>query len=823
MALTLTLDYNLRVINEPGFRRYFSARELSDQGQIGDPTDTSVPYRDPVTGTLFLYPLNLRHDWINTQAQIPFPNDPGNAANSVIRLSQQVIHPSDATARTIFEEKGFGNAANLFVHHSPVGHPGTPTFAPEMPAPGAGPPVTGAPIGSAVGTGLLTIPNELEIPLITYTGETPAGSVSSGKVLSYTKEKLSANQALMFRWFHPNPKIGHMTAYGFYFGQLFLLITGNLVTLYEDISAGGDRSNFRRLYSEALFSARDYSLAAPIAPFGVNIPGEVGEHDRFVFLLPYFRRRLLVITSNGTVRSWVIRASEERIGDGSDWKITRSDTAAVWVLTPAPGRYQIQKARYDDGPVTFEVPPIAVDYIGTLPATLVLSEDSDHATSFSFVLSKPAAYTMRNNSLTVCPPPVTAANNRTETHGVRVTMNGESTHRWTPFFYGLDFRVPRNYRDWSTLKTALTIGSTHSPNSAPTNSYLQSAEVVIGEKPGDGRMEAVLLDHPTLDLTAYYQRSDLPVRMTLDGVPAFTGWTRELHVLPFAEGNEPREIRVRAVDRWRQLSDRRKQIRDNRDWSGVGHIDVVLAMLEEAGVEASFVEHPPKTSSTNTPLGALKSRLSTDTGTLQSGWKPRPDDSPAEFISRIANNFSGWRYGFRPDGTFYYLPVDWFTSTTVTMYPDEQAAIAGGNPTAPIYQNPVPFRTEGPAANVVQVVARDGETGTLAYSSRFIDWASLLNGNAANFVGDMRVFIQELPGVFACDELNRMAQVILKKTRLRRRLVSFTAPFLPGLKIGQIVSLIGYGTFRLLEMAATLVYDTWNPATYTGEAIESGY
>ncbi len=818
MALSLTLDYNLRVINEPGFRHYLSARSMIEESGFGDPTELQDLYYDRITGTLFLYPLQIRGEWLNTSASEPEPGDPTNEANSVIRLSQMVIHPDDETDRTIFEEYAFGNNTNHWIFYSPTGFPGTPTFGP----PGAGPPVTGAPVGSGATDGLTTI--KPEIPFNTYTGSTPVGDITSGKFLAYTKEPLPANQALFFRWAVPDSRIGHMMSFGWYFGQFVLWVTGNLVDLYEDISPGGDRSEFRRIYSKAMFSGREQggnSLVNYL--FGRHMLSDPGAHSRSLLVIPYFRRRLLIFASTGESVSWLIRNDEERLADNSDWKITRSDKLLFWCLSPAPGLFQVQRVRYADGPVTMDWPPFRSDYTPALSPTVTPSEDTDHGTTITTAASTPPSYSFTSNDLKNCPPPVVVTGDQTATHGLSLTFNGESTHRWTPFLYGVEYRIAKDYRDWSTLKTALTIGSTTSPNSLPTNSYVQSCEVTMGDKPGDGRLEAVLLDHPALDLTTYYERSDLPIRLTLDGVAAFTGWTREIQVLPFAEGTEPRELRVKAVDRWRQLSDRRKGIRDNRDWSGTGHIDVVLAMLEEAGVEASFVEHPTKTSSTNTPLGPLRSRLATDTETLQSGWKPRKDDSPADFIARIADNFSGWRYGFRLDGTFYYLPRDHFTATTVTMYPDDASRIAAGAPTAPIYQNPVPFDTEGLKANVVQVVAKDEESGSLLYSSRFIDWASLINPAVANFVGDRRVLIQELPGVFACDELNRMAHQILKRTRLRERRVGFTAPFLPSLKVGQVINLVGYGTFRMVEMSATMVFETWNPAVYVGEALETGY
>jgi len=821
MPLTLTLDYNLRVINEPGFRKFFSARDLSEQGQLGDPTETPNVYRDPITGTLFLYPKQLDHTWLNTSASEPFPADATNEANSVIRLSQMVVHPDDETNRTVFEEYSFGNTTNHWIFYSPTGFPGTPTFGP----PGAGPPVTGAPVGSGVTGGLTSIGDLPEIPFTTYIGEAPSGDITSGKFISYTKNPLPANQAIFFRWAVPDTKIGHVQSFAIYFGQFVILIVGNLVELYEDRSASGDRSVFQKLYSEALFAGREQGSRSVVNYlFGQSLLSDPGAHSRSIMIIPYFRRRLLVHCSSGAVRSWLVRSTEERLPDNTDWKITRADKLLVWCLSPAPGLFQVQRVRYADGPATFQLPPVTLDYTPTLPVTTSAAEDSDHGTSVSIATSHPPDYTFTYNSLYRCPPPVTTPTGLTDEHGLKVTLTGESTHRWTPFFYGVEFRTAKDFRDWSTLKTALTVTASASPGSVPTNSYLQSVKVTTGDDPGDGRLEAKLLDHPTLNLTGYYERSDLPVRLTLDSVAAFTGWTRQIEVQPIMEGiTEPREIEIQAVDRWKQLTDRRKGIRDDRDWSGVGHITAVLAMAQEGGIDTTGAETPPLTNAYNTKLGVLRSRLATDTDILQSGWKPKKDDSPASFIQRIAENFSGWRYGFRLDGTFYYLPRDWFTSVTLTLYPDEATAIANAAPTAPIYQNPVPFRTEGPQANVVQVVGKDEETGTTTYSSRHVDWASLLNPSVANFVGDIRVLIQELPGTFACDELNRMALVILKKTRLRKRLVTWTAPFLPGLKIGQVVTLFNYGNFRVTEMTASMVYETWNPAVFVGEAIETGY
>lgn len=809
MSVTLVLDPSQKTILEPGYRQRFGAREMGESLQVGT-SDGPKFWRDPVLGVLMLYPQQLRPDWLNSIDQV----------SSIIRYSDMYVNPTDVANSTVFEEFGFGNGDNFYIYHSPIGFPGTPSG--PMPFPGAGPSLVGVSQPSAFDAGLATLAAETEVPYVDYSApDTPTGSVNTGKVIARTRNRLAPNQAVYLRWFSPNPKIGHQTRYVFHLGQLAIEIVGNVVTLWTDYSPQGDRSLFTPIFSRPMFGQSTYSPGENYDQIAQMNGSEGNDHDRSLLVIPYFRNRVLLYAGApgvGSAYAPRIKANAVPTGDPANpWDITREDTLMVWCITPAPGRFQVQKVRYATGPVTVDLPPIVIDYTPSVPPAATKYVDTPQGTTIGATISFPVAYTRRFNSLNACPPATTITGvAQGRTYGVQLTFAGESTHRWTPFFYGMDLAAAVVLQD-----SALSPSSVLDTGTPTTN--IQHGSVSWGDKPGDGRMTCKIIDETPFAGAGFYYRSRMPVQLLATATACFTGFTEPHEAKPWHASARPREVVLHASDRWRQLAE--TYLRDQVSYEGVGHITTVLRILAQAGVDPATAETPPLTAVYNTPLAWLDTgveRTETQAKLLKSAWEPDVKDTAGTFIKKIANLFSGWDVGFRGDGTFYYLPKDWFTGVSLRFYHSAAAAALGGEPNNPLVRDPVQFTTIPPEANAVAALSSDDKTGKVLQSSLWIDYASINNPSVVNWVGTYLPIVVELSGSFGCAEINRVARVVWEAARRRRRMIEFVSDFVPTLKLGQIIEVGTYGQYRLKGLKAEFIGHRWDPATYYAELVESG-
>jgi hypothetical protein len=264
-----------------------------------------------------------------------------------------------------------------------------------------------------------------------------------------------------------------------------------------------------------------------------------------------------------------------------------------------------------------------------------------------------------------------------------------------------------------------------------------------------------------------------------------------------------KQLTVPAVNLWKQLTD--TFLRDQRDWSGEGHISVVLFIVQQAGIDPATAETPGTASPLNYRL-ALPMTADDDGTTAEQraknvrpGWAPTRDDTAASFILRIAELFSGWDVGFRLDGTFYYLPRDHFTAPVLTFFRSRASNAVG-----PWIMGPVEERIQEPKSNVVQVFGGSQKSGKVLGSSILIDHASIKNPLAVNYVGRYRPTVVELGGAFSCAQLNWIARVVFDSLRRRRRFLRFTSAFVPTLKTGQVVSVEDFGNCRVRGFKARL-------------------
>lgn len=811
MALSLVLDAAIPQLSEPGFWRFVSTREVFERGEAADTASQQGLWTDEPTKTLMLRPLQLDPTWLNTRQQ----------ADSIIRLSEMTVNAADTAAFAIFEQP-YANADNPFIYHNPVG-PASLFPAAVMPegiVPGAAPSLVGiTPTADATATdSLVRVPNDLWQSANTLYAKDSApplvqvGSTADGKFLVQSKDRLAANQALFFRWFHPQSQLGFPVTYEFYVGQYRLRIKDVAVEVFKDTSQAGDRKSWKKVATALLFSVNDFSPTGTGNVFTMATPSELLAHDRSLLFLPYRRHQILLLASTGKWAVITVRPIPKRLADDSDWDITREDTVLVWVQTPASGRFQIQKVKYPSGTITVKTPTTVIDYTPSVAPTITLTKDSDHGSTLTSTRSQPPSYTLPVNDADDCPPAQTTANDQRREYGVTLAFTASSDKRWTPFFYGYQITADRAFI--SSLATPTTVAD------SGTGKRLVSATLTAGLGPGEGRMTAEVIDPDPYDLSTYYYRSSYPIQVKDGATTVFTGVTEPTELTPIkGHATAPRRLTIPALDRWKHLSD--TYLRDQRDWTTFGHIDVVKFVTEQAGVDCTSAEFPagytPGTiNAVNSALGGTELTTSQAAKDIKPGWQPKDDDTAASYVKRVAEIYSGWYVGFRLDGTFFYLPRTYFTTPTVPF----AAAHSGSSPY--IYGNPT-FTTVEPEANVILVKAGDTKDGGIRYSSLWVDWASIRNPLVVNYLGRWRAEVVQVGGAFSCAQLNWIARTIWDQTRRRRITVSFEADFVPSLGIGHVCTLGSYGDYRITGFSVDLTKATHHRAKYEGELVEKGH
>jgi hypothetical protein len=810
MALELVLDFALGRIDEPGYHEWVSTRRLADAGNPKDTASNRGIWRDEPTKTLMLRPMQLDPSWLNTQNQL----------DSIISLKDLAVNAADTAAQAIFEQAAFGNPDNPFIYHVPVGPAASFPGSAVNPMPGTAPSLVGiTPAASATSTdSLVRVPALVYQPstsLVDFNVALPTptqiGDTTTGKFVAESKARLDPNQGLYLRWAHPQSQLGFPCTYSFDVGQFRLLIKDVVIEVFRDTSSGGNRTAFKKILTAPMWSVGDFVPQGVGNVMSFTTPQAEMAHDRSLLWLPYRRHQVLLYANTGKWAVITVKPFATRLADDSDWDIVRSDTILVWVQTPAPGRFQIQKLKYPAGSIVLQTPPVTLDYTPASPPTVTLSKDSDHGSALTSVRSQPPSYALPVNDASDCPTSTTDPTSQTQQHGIELTFTASSDKRRTPFFYGYTVTSPRTFAVAATTPESLL--------DSGTGSKVMTATLTAGQKPGDGRLTAETLDVTPFPTASHYYRHAFAVQLKDGATSLFVGITEPNEVVVLKEPTTtPRRVVISALDRWKQLG--YTYLRDQRDWQGYGHIDVVKFICEQGGVDCTAAEFPAGyvpgvLSTTNSALGGTEQTVAQQTQELQPGWKPRDDDTAAIYIERVAKIYSGWDVGFRLDGTFYYLPKAYFTTPTVTFASSHAGA-------APWFYN-VNFTTDEPEANVILVKAADAVTGSPRYSSLWVDWASLRNPAAVNYLGRWKAEVVIVGGVFTCAQLNWMARTIWTQTRRRFVRANFEADFVPGLKIGGVCTLGTYGNYRVSNFQVDIAKASHHRAQYEAVLVEAGF
>lgn len=823
--ISVVLDAPLRQVSEPGFGQMIRTKDLAG---FGSPKDgvAHLIWADPQGSVVMLRPRQLDSSWLDSTQAVPW----------IIRLAQMDVNATDLSTFSIDEHPVFGNTANPWIFHiatAPGYYPATPS-----PFPTADPSLTGVTPGydPAVLDVLTVRPNAgFQLPTVVpppppTSPPTPSQVIdtTTGKFLAQTP-KLPANQALFLRWYQVQSGLGFPPVYRFYIGQFCLDIKDVLVEIFQDDSPAGDRSHFYPLQRLPLFTLRDFSAArGSLAYRWQVITGNydaAASHDRWLLWLPYRRNQVLLYSSTGQSAIQQVKPTPTRLPDNSDWDIVRSDKLAVWALTPHWGRFQIQQLAYATGPVVVDSPLVTLDFAPAAPPVVQVYADQDHGTSIGVVQSQPPAYTLPTSPTDDCPKiPAGIASIQVRQYGFELTLNSSpalfnSDAAFTPFFYNL--KVTRD---------PVLVASTAAPHTVndvtanpPNGAAVLSAEFTAGLKPGEGKATIHVSDFKTYELNSYYYRSGNPVQIKRGSTAAFTGYTLPPGVEPLKkQDTHPRRLIFTAADRWWQLT--KTFLRDNRDWTGVGHQDVVKTVMQEGGVDTTGIDTPAG-ASYNTVLGLVTPQADLTTvaeGRTNGPWQPRIGETAASFLQRIAEHFSGWVIGFQADGTPFYFPRYFYTASELKFY-ENQAAATADSAVNPVFYRRIVFSTIEPEANAIMVVANSKQTGQRLYSSIFIDWASIQNPNAVNYMGRYKPEIVQIFGAYSCAGINWAARTIWNQTRRRHIIAKVELDYDPGLKIGHVITLNGYGDYRIQSLHCKFDKNTWAHAVAECEFVELGY
>ena len=245
-------------------------------------------------------------------------------------------------------------------------------------------------------------------------------------------------------------------------------------------------------------------------------------------------------------------------------------------------------------------------------------------------------------------------------------------------------------------------------------------------------------------------------------------------------------MKFTASDRWYQMT--RTFLRDNRDWSGVSHLTVVKTVMQEAGVDTTNMDLPPDTPQYNQVLGiagpADLTNMELD-GRTNGPWQPRPSETAASFVERIARHFSNYIVGFHGTGEAFYIPRYYYTASELTLYESKTAATAAGSPNAPLFRRHM-FTTILPEAIIVLVKAINVQTGAPRYSSLWVDWAAIKNKMVVNFLGWPKTEVVTIWGSYSCRGINWAARKIYEQTRRRFIRVKFECDYDPLIKRGAL-------------------------------------
>jgi hypothetical protein len=733
MSLNLELDTNLRFVLQPDYRHHWSAGVLAQQSLASDPLDNQQFYVPPTQDCVMLKPLQMHPDFINQQPQLdlncvlripPLPPAPPQPFGTPLWH----VNPTDQTQKALFE-LAIGNPGNPWVSHT--------ACSSILPAGFFG----SHPIGIKPWHSINSAFDQSESGGGTNWNAQPPIPVPALSVpIMESYESFPNNQGWVFRWWQPPPLVAaFQTIYTFVFAQYLVICRNAQVEVFEDVSPAGDRSLWQLQYKRPILLAGrapfDSSLN-PTIPFGetrgVEGLGPDG-HWAQLWVIPFRRQKVLFMSQTGDFFVANVRAHPRRTMDGSEWDILRPGTVSVWALAATQGVVQVQTLKYSSGVANLRIPQITVEYTPLGEALTSYSFDADAGSQLlTTPVTTPPLYSFPlTPTADDCPPPTNLASHINRTYGDIIRFAASPDLRVSPLLYSIDLVFDPIFIDNPATPTVVgdkamapmppqptpdpPPASINPPASSPpvlvTMPVLMNAEISLGSQPGEGRATFHVRDVPPYPLSKYRFRSEMPVQLQENGLPIFSGYTDRLEVQPLrGDAGAPIDMRLRCNDRWLLLET--TLLREQRDWSHVGHITVVDTIARQCGIDTGDL-HPDGTlladgaqsmaggSKAEYPAGwdgALSSTLNVPLGTpfltpdmLEGnqllGWKPQPHDTGAQFIKRIADIFSLWLVGFRADGTFYYLPYAYFTTPSLTFFAHAgRRVVTGlmGDPTASI-------------------------------------------------------------------------------------------------------------------------------------------
>jgi hypothetical protein len=270
MSLSLTFNYALQIIAEPGFWQRFGSEQIWGTLNPADEIAHKGLWADQATRTLMLKPQPLN----------PKYKDGPDQVSSIIGLTDHgsgklAVNAADLAAGRIFEAAIKQNTNNPFVFVQPI--PGTASTV----------------AGQLGQIALLILEQQSPVPI----------DSTDSRVIGYTEDTIQGNQALYLRWIQPDLQATGSAYIGFSIGQFTIVFFGDLMLVYQDTSPGQDRTQFHRIMGVPLFSAG-------VLPMGSNSGGgasasvsETPWTPRSFLWIPFHRNMIYVEASSG---KWAI-------------------------------------------------------------------------------------------------------------------------------------------------------------------------------------------------------------------------------------------------------------------------------------------------------------------------------------------------------------------------------------------------------------------------------------------------------------------------------------------------------------------------------------
>jgi len=325
------------------------------------------------------------------------------------------------------------------------------------------------------------------------------------------------------------------------------------------------------------------------------------------------------------------------------------------------------------------------------------------------------------------------------------------------------------------------------------------------------------------DLWALSQRGELTCRLLLDNLPVNTFLLRQ----PVVKCGKSWHHATFSGQSYGTAKLGLKKFYAPLSYANWTHPDVITSVLRQCG----FATEDIAATAEEVRLPAAASGESgAETGEKQTGAEkpehPVFNSEPAifspcrKFVEDVVANFSRWSLRWdcdetHPYGFWSYQPQPFPATGAHTFWPIREASMLE---TDAGYDG-LSYEYEPAEANVVQLIGvSDAGVGI---ANQAIDWESVQNPAAPNYLGGSRPLIMIDPSINSQAVLDRVLLHLFQQVRPAVVWARWRGPYIPGIRAGDGVYLVtddaaGQHTFQLFEVVSLAVESTRTEDIETG-------